>query len=161
MLLKNGANSNLKDDNERTPIQLALRYGASAVDDLLAGGAEIPDILVAAVAGRADLVMRFLEKDKEAVNARVDGAGDTALHLAALRGHIMVAKVLLAHGADVNATSSKLTPLHRAASYAPAAFVKLLLDHNGDPNAKSWDGKTPKDFARERHDEEIIRLFGK
>lgn len=163
ILLKNGANPNLKDDNGRTPVLLALPYDHIAVDDLLAAGAEIPDILVAAVAGRADLVSRFLEQDKAAVNARVGGTGDTALHLAALRGHVMVAAVLLDHGADVNAIdgSSKLTPLHRAATYAPAAFVKLLLDHNADPHAKCWDGKTPRDFARERHDTEIIRQFDK
>lgn len=163
VLLKYKANPNLKDDNGRMPVQLVLGYDHVAVDDLLAGGAEIPDILVAAVAGRADLVKRFLEKDKSAVNSRVGGAGATALHLAALRGHLEVAKVLLAHGADVNAIggSSKLTPLHRAASYAPAKFVQLLLAHKADPSAKSWNGKTPKDFARERNDKQVIRLFDK
>ncbi|HET6327163.1 MAG TPA: ankyrin repeat domain-containing protein [Planctomycetaceae bacterium] len=86
ILLQFKANPNLKDNAGRTPVQLALGYDPVAVDDLLAGGAEIPDILVAAVAGRADLVKRFLEKDKAAVNARVAGTGDTALHLAALHG---------------------------------------------------------------------------
>jgi ankyrin repeat protein len=161
ILLKYKANPNIKDKDGRTPIQLALGYESDAVKDLLAGGAEIPDVLVAAVAGRADLVKRFVEKDKAAVNARVGGTGDTALHLAALGGHVKVAAVLLAHGANVNATDgpSKLTPLHRAASYAPAELVAMLLAHKADPDAKSWDGKTAKDFAQERGDAQIIRLF--
>jgi ankyrin repeat protein len=164
ILLHFKANPNLKDNCGRTPVQFALAYHPDAVDDLLAGGAEISDILVAASAGRDDLVKRFLEKDKAAVNARVAATGDTALHLASLRGRTKVAEVLLAHGADVNAVDgsrSKLTPLHRAATFAPAELVKLLLAHNADPNAKSWDGKTPKDFAHERRDEQILRLFDK
>jgi cytohesin len=91
ILLKYKANPNIKDKKGRTPIQLALGYESAAADDLLAGGADIPDVLVAAVAGRADLVKRFVEKDKTAVNARLGGTGDTALHLAALRGHVKVA----------------------------------------------------------------------
>ena len=163
ILLKNKANPNIKDKKGRMPIQLALGYESAAADDLLAGGADIPDVLVAAVAGRADLVKRFLEKDKAAVNARVGGIGNTALHLAALRGHVNVAEMLLAHGADVNAIDgqSKLTPLHRAATYSPAELVALRLAQEADPDAKSWDGKTPKDFARERRDTHILRLFDK
>jgi ankyrin repeat protein len=70
---------------------------------------------------------------------------------------------LLAHGADVNAAngSSKLTPLHRAATYARPEFVSLLLANKADPNAKSWDNKTPKDFASERRDSSVSRLFDK
>jgi uncharacterized protein len=160
--LKYKANPNIKDKNGQTPIQLAVGHESQAVNDLLAGGAEIPDVLVAAVAGRADLVKRFVEEDKTAVNARVRGIGDTALHLAAIGGHVKVAEVLLAHGANVNATDgSKLTPLHRAAAYAPADLVALLLAHEADPDAKSWDGRTPESFARERGDAQIIRLFDK
>jgi|GEM_PF-5877967 len=160
ILLKYKADPNIKDSQGRTPIQSAVGWNRQMVDELLAAKAEIPNVLVATVAGRADLVKRFVEADKAAVSARAR-TGDTALHLAAINGHTKVAEILLAHGADVNAIDgkSKLTPLHRAATYAPREFVALLLAHKADPNAKSWDGRTPKDFAVERRDNEIIRLF--
>jgi hypothetical protein len=35
------------------------------------------------------------------------------------------------------------------------------LAHKADRNAKSWEGKTPLDFARARGDEKIIHLLEK
>jgi ankyrin repeat protein len=161
LLLKLKANPNLKDKQGLAPVQVALGYD-HAVEDLLAGGADVPDILVAAFAGRADLVRRFLEKNKAAAGARTYD-DETPLHLAARRGHVKVAEVLLAFGADVNASSgsSKLTPLHWAASYSPQEMVALLLAHKADRKAKSWNDRTPLDFAKERGDEAIIRLLEK
>ena len=122
-----------------------------------------PDVLVAALAGRADLVKGFVDKDQNAVRARTAG-GETALHLAAQRGHLKAAEVLVAGGADVNATNndrSKLTPLLWAASYGHHEVVALLLTQKADRKAKSWDGKTALDHARESRDEKTIRLLEK
>jgi len=101
-----------------------------------------------------------LAKDKSLVGARTRG-GAKPLHFAARLGHVKVAEVLLAHGADINAPEgeSKLTPLHRAASYGRSQVVALLLAHNADGRAKSWDGKIPLDFARESREQETIRLL--
>ncbi|MBV9125223.1 MAG: ankyrin repeat domain-containing protein, partial [Planctomycetes bacterium] len=157
-LLKHKADPNLKDHQGRTPVQLAIDYDA-AVERLLAGGAEPSDILVASFAGRADLVERFLTRDKTSLGARTL-SGETALHIAARLGHVKVAEVLLAHGADVNARDrSKITPLHRAAEYGRSDVVKLLLAHQADRHARSWDGQTPLDYAREHRDEKIIQLL--
>jgi ankyrin repeat protein len=71
-----------------------------------------------------------------------------------------VAGVLLAWSADVNARdASQFTPLHWAASYGRSDMVELLLSHRADRSAKSWDGKTPLDFARESKDAKTIRLL--
>jgi ankyrin repeat protein len=158
-LLDRKADPNIKDRQGRTPVQLGIGYD-DAVKILLAGGAEPSDILVASFAGRADLVEGFLVRDKALIGAKTLG-GETPLHFAARLGHLKVAEVLLAHGARVNAPEgeSKLTPLHRAASYNHVKMVALLLGHNADRRAKSWDGKTPLDFAVEQKNEEIIRLL--
>jgi ankyrin repeat protein len=159
-LLKHKANPNLKDRQGRTPVQIAIGQDA-AVEKLLAAGAEPSDILVAAFAGRADLVKRFLAKDPASARASTPG-GETALHFASRLGHVTVVEALLAGGADVNARDeSKFTPLHRAAEYGRSAVVAVLLAHKADRSAKSWDGKTPLDFAREEGDEETIRLLEK
>jgi ankyrin repeat protein len=158
MLLKRKADPNLKDNQGRTPVQLAIGSD-DVVEMLLAGGAEPTDILVASVAGRADLVGGFLAKNKDLVRAKT-ASGETPLHMAARLGHVKVVELLLAHGAEVNARdSSKLTPLHWAAGYARSDVVKLLLAHKADRNAKAWDGRTPLGFARENGDEKTIRLL--
>lgn len=157
-LLSRGANPNVKDKEGRMPVQLAMRYEGAA-EMLLAAGAEIPDILVAARAGRSDLVRQFIQNDKRAVNARTD-EGETPLYIAALLGHDEVAKVLLAYGADVNAADNyQITPLHRAAEYGHAKVVALLLAHHANRNAKHWHGQTPADFARENRQDETLRLL--
>lgn len=161
ILLKYSANPNIKDDQGRMPVQLALCHLAIAVQDLIAGGAEISDILVAAIAGRDDLVKRFVEDDRSTVHARIEAAGDTALHIAARRGDVKVAEILLAHGADVNATAGEYhwTPLHHAVYHGQAEVVKLLLAHDADPHATVPNGSTPKNLTREREDDQILRLF--
>jgi ankyrin repeat protein len=157
ILIKRKADLNIKDKQGRTPVQLAIAYDAAA-EMLLAAGAEPSDILVAAFAGRADLVEGFLKKDKSLVKATI--RGETPLHFAARLGHIKVVKVLLSSGAPVNASDgSQLTPLHRAASYGQHQVVKLLLASKADRSAKSWDGKTALDFAKESGDAKTIKLL--
>jgi ankyrin repeat protein len=160
VLLKHKADPNAKDHQRRTPVQLAIGYDG-AVSTLLAAGAEPSDILVAAFAGRADLVKGFITRDKNAVAAKTPD-GDTPLHLAVCLGHLKVAEILLDNGADVNARdSSQITPLHRAVTLAGPEMVALLLSRKADRGAKSWNGKTPLDFARERDRTEIIPLLEK
>jgi len=157
-LLDLKADPNVADAQGRTPLQLGLSYDTAA-EILLEGGAKPNEILGAAFAGRADLVAEFLKQDRTAVHARqLDG--ETPLHLAAGRGHVEVAKVLLAAGAEVNATSgSEFTPLHLAAGYDGPEMVALLLEHKADRNAKSWDHRTPLDWARDNRNGPVIPLL--
>ena len=72
------------------------------------------------------------------------------LHEAAEKGHTEIAKILLAHGANVNATPIEGepddTPLHRAAKQGHLEIVKLLLENGADINA-NIEGYTPLFFA--------------
>lgn len=59
-----------------------------------------------------------------------DGEGDTALNLAAAWGHVDVCRLLIEHGALVEAPDSTgNTPLHIAANYAYLDLVRLLLEY--------------------------------
>lgn len=68
----------------------------------------------------------------------------TALHTAAAYGELDSAKLLLAHGANVNNQNTEFsTPLHHAAAQDRADMVKLLLDEGADIEARDHWGLTP------------------
>ena len=65
---------------------------------------------------------------------------------AARTGNVEAMKVLLDHGADVNAkeTLRGTTPLMWAADEGHAAAIKLLIDHGADIKARSDPGGARK-----------------
>ena len=70
------------------------------------------------------------------------------LHSAAAGLHHEVCRVLIAAGADVNATQRNgFTPLHAAAQHGDDELVELLLSAGADPTARTDDGDTPADTA--------------
>ena len=91
------------------------------------------------------------------VTATNDG-GETPLHIAAAQPLPEVAKVLLAHGADVHARDNKgWTALHNART---VAMVQLLLNHGADANAVGSDKITPLRMATgTTWDNETLRIL--
>lgn len=60
---------------------------------------------------------------------------------------VEIAKMLLAHGASVNAQAKDgFTPLLNAGT---AELMRLLLEHGADPFAKTKEGKTALDWAKQ------------
>jgi ankyrin repeat protein len=87
--------------------------------------------------------------------------GETALLGAAFWGRPEAAKLLIEHGANVNAKDgSGVVPLHEAAQMWNLAVARLLLEHGADVNARDDKGLTPLDWAgRYREMPEMIRLL--
>ena len=60
------------------------------------------------------------------------------LHSAAAGRHLEVCRLLIAAGADVNATQrDEFTPLHAAAQHGDVELVELFLSAGADPTAQT------------------------
>ena len=66
---------------------------------------------------------------------------ESPLMMAALKGHVELAKKLVARGADVNKTG--WTPLHYAATQGQIGIMDMLLENHAYIDAESPNGTTP------------------
>jgi ankyrin repeat protein len=84
---------------------------------------------------------------------------NTPLQVALLTSSRGAAKLLLSHGAQVNATQAEgITALHEAASSGDVVLVRMLLAAGADPLAKSSFG-TPLELAVKNRHEEAAKLL--
>lgn len=113
LLLRSGADKNGLDGKGRTPLHLASIYGQlRPAEVLLSWGADVSVVVV------------------------TSGYQHWALGFAARMGHISVLKLLVRHGADVNAASSRgLTALHYAAVRNQADAIVALAEAGADIEA--------------------------
>ncbi|CAM9626260.1 unnamed protein product, partial [Laminaria digitata] len=113
LLLRSGADKNGLDGKGRTPLHLASIYGQlRPAEVLLSWGADVSVVVV------------------------TSGYEHWALGFAARMGHISVLKLLVRHGADVNAASSRgLTALHYAAVRNQADAIVALAEAGADIEA--------------------------
>ena len=73
----------------------------------------------------------------------------TLLHDMAFKGEVHKARLLLDHGADLNAIDEEYqsTPLSYAAHWGKREVVALLLERNADPNKSGAPWSTPLAWA--------------
>lgn len=102
------------------------------------------------------------------VKAAINETGETALHSALAKAgrpyYLYVVRLLVEHGADVNARTipgrttgafmrdvrtKGETPLHRAAAYADVTTIGYLLAHGADREARDANGDSPLSWASE------------
>jgi len=89
-----------------------------------------------------------------------DEWGNTPLILAAQEGHIGVVKILLEHGALVNArTKNKVTALWKAAFNGHAPVVRLLLENGASVNMANKWGVTPLLTATQNKHLEVVKIL--
>ncbi|MDR2377586.1 MAG: ankyrin repeat domain-containing protein [Puniceicoccales bacterium] len=146
---------NAPDDDQRTPLHLAAKYGhVWACELLLTRGASIgavdenqqTPLHLAAYNGHADCVAHLLEH-RANVEA-TDWDQNTPLHWAASNGHADCVARLLEHGAKTEVTDeNKRTPLHLAAYNGHADCVACLLEHGAKIEAADENQQTPLHLA--------------
>ena len=100
--LQKGADVNIKDDNDWTPLLYSAFYG------------------------KKDVVV-FLIKQGADVNAASRITGWTPLHVAADKGHLEVVKILVSAGANVNAKDTVgMTPIRSAIGDGHKDVIEFL-----------------------------------
>lgn len=145
VLLQAGAKVDVKDAaTEATPLHLAALYGREDIANLLiTKGANvnatmkfgITPLLVAAQFNQPQIVrlLSELPNNKVAIN-HADQEGFTALHFAAQNGDVIIARLLIDRGANVNLRdkTNQATPLTIAIENNHLEMVQLLKDHGAN-----------------------------
>ena len=168
LLIGEGAEVNVKSDNDWTPLHETARRSAPEVARLLLeGGADVNAAdkdgrtpLYSAAFFNSTVVMSLLISRGADVHARRSGHGGTPLHVAAESDALQAAELLIASGARIDEPdNSGETPLHWAARHNAPVVAELLINENANVNAKDNDGWTPLDWAKSRQDADMQSLL--
>jgi len=151
------------DPNQANPVGgepalvLAVREGAMQVFDALLRHPGT-NVDAPALNGNTALMMAAFKHNKPAAEAliakgaAVNRPGWTPLHYAAASGDDDIARLLLAHGARIDAqsppASGKYTPLMMAAREGHEDTAVFLLGQGADPQLKNSEGLTAAEIAR-------------
>jgi len=116
-------------------------------------------LTVAAYNGQEKAVELILAQPQVEVDTR-NKMGLTALTAAAFKGHIGIAKKLVAARADVNAANaSGQTALMFAALAGKTEMVEYLLNAGADPRATDTSGNTAMTLARTQEAEGVVKVL--
>lgn len=148
LLIKNGANIDLQDSDENTPLLLAIRGNhfdlvafllESGADPRIKGQYQDTVLLEAAHAGRLDIVELALKFGADPLV--ISGHNMSGILFAARNGDLAMAKLFIELGADVNSTNSiDDSALHFAAGNLP--MLRLLMENGADINHADGRGIT-------------------
>ena len=153
LLIDQGANIWSKSERGLTPLDYAISRESRSTAALLVDREYFEGTLLHANVsyGSYEDVKLLLDFGAD-VNAR-NSSGDTPLMLAirSTREAALKFRLLISHGADINAKSfdDGNTPLHfvmaqiRENDYSAFARARLLLDHGADIRATNYEGETP------------------
>ena len=174
-LLDKGANLKTATNDGATALHHAAECGDVDVLKLLVDkGADVDaqrknpfggqsPLASAVVFGHGAAVRYLLSKGAKA------NIGDAGLSRAVFQGNVEIVKALLEAGVEVKNRGNQafpgfggFEPILALACFsynADPQIVRMLLDRGADPAAKSQQGRTPLELARERGYEDVARLL--
>jgi ankyrin repeat protein len=114
--------------------------------------------------GHEGAVQLLLEHGAKVDTASSNGMHVMPLHSAAAARSVPIARLLLEHGAPVNArqggSGSGFTPLMEAAFNGQVDMVEILVDHGADRHLRDEEGRTAGDHARARGHVSLAERLG-
>lgn len=119
------------------------------------------DLLLSAAAQNDLNLVRHLIENNKVPPTHGNGIGQTALHVAAMWGHVDVARYLIQAGANGNAANqlTRATPLHTAlfshktSAEQQAELAQLLVEEaQVDPVQEDSYGKAPIEYIHDQMD---------
>jgi len=121
---------------------------------------DITPLSAAAFCGFSGLARHLIMMHALDVNEKCARHGFSPLHGASAYGHVESSRVLLDHGANVNAQEDEgFTPLLYASLWGHLRVAQLLLEHKAISNARNNDDDTPLNMALRHGHLEIVRLL--
>ena len=163
-----GADTETKNDNGRSPLQLASRSGAlTTVKMLVKAGADVRAtdakratcLIFAAYFGHIDTV-RYLVGLPEVDLNHQDSNNCTALHFAVQEKHADVVEVLIDAGADIETKNDEGgSPLHMASLLGALTTVTKLVKAGADVRATDAKRNTCLIFAADFGHTDTVRYL--
>jgi ankyrin repeat protein len=110
--------------------------------------------------GHEDLTLKLIERGAEVDARSTNAMKNTPLHAAAAGRKLNIVKLLLAEGANANATQEGgWTALHAAAQNGDRETVEALLAHGADVNARAENKQSALDLALLKGRQEVAQLL--
>lgn len=159
-------NFDMEDENENTPLHLAVSRGQyDNVEKLLNHGASV-DVensdgntpLHLAVSSKYPLLVKLLlDKTKNVDAFNMDG--NTPLLIAAKNNNTMICEFLVNHGADVNVANKGETALLMAAGNDNTELCNYLVERRADVNVANKKGNTPLHLAARNGNPKVCEIL--
>ncbi|ORX41752.1 hypothetical protein BCR36DRAFT_172122 [Piromyces finnis] len=170
-----------KDENGNTPFLYACRYGHAHLVDYILDNLTTLNYASTVLEkndegcnamhlcthkGYIDTLKLLFQLDPEYIEILIKGKTNeakwTPLHIAASKGHLDCAQLILSFGVKsiINEKDSKgCTALLMASCNGYTDIVELLLNHDADPSIPVIDGRTPLHYAAHNNNPEIVKLI--
>lgn len=142
LLVAQGVDVNVRDNQGVTPLQYARRrLQANAVDRLVTLGAQIDHLADAVNANDVARVVELTAAGEDVNGLTLFG---TPLHLAAAKGELAIAVILIDRGADLEALGEpeEARPLHTAALNGQAEMAAFLIERGAKVDGRDAAGRT-------------------